>query len=249
MSRECQMGLAAAIHALNDASIAEGGYEPERTGIVYGSDLMLSPPDEFTSGMHLCSDHKGQFDFSRWGSEGMWEMTPLWLLKYLPNMPACHIAIYFDLRGPNNSITQREASSMLAVGEAFRTITRGHADVMIAGATGTRVHPMKTLHSVQQEEIAGKRAGAGKRFASLRPEPLWNGIGRRCRRSRPGRAQRRRVAWGNHLRRDSRRRIFAGGRPKSCCAPRRRAWSTRCAPPCVTPSAPRRTSVTSTLTG
>ena len=44
---------------------------------------------------------------------------------------------------------------MLAVGEAYRTITRGHADIMVAGATGTRVHTMKTLHVVQQEEIAG----------------------------------------------------------------------------------------------
>ena len=84
----------------------------------------------------------------------MKQMSPLWLLKYLPNMPACHIAIYNDLRGPNNSLTQREASANLAVGEAFRTITRGSADMMIAGATGTRLHLMKTLHVSQQEELA-----------------------------------------------------------------------------------------------
>jgi 3-oxoacyl-[acyl-carrier-protein] synthase II len=41
------------------------------------------------------------------------------------------------------------------VGEAFRTIVRGGAEVMIAGATGTRVHPMKMVHSLTQEEVAG----------------------------------------------------------------------------------------------
>ncbi len=96
----------------------------------------------------------GDFDFSRWAAEGMPQVTPLWLLKYLPNMPASHVAIYNDLRGPNNSVTLREASANAAVGEAFRTIVRGSADVMVAGATGTRVHPMKMVHSVTQEEVA-----------------------------------------------------------------------------------------------
>ena len=35
----------------------------------------------------------------------------MWLLKYLPNMPASHLAIYNDFRGPNNSLTMREAAA------------------------------------------------------------------------------------------------------------------------------------------
>src|SRR5690606_14690151 len=58
------------------------------------------------------------------------------------------------LRGPNNSITHREAAGNLAIGEAFRIIARGSADVMVAGATGTRIHPMKAVHAAQQEEVA-----------------------------------------------------------------------------------------------
>ena len=154
MCRECQMGVAAAMRALADAGLAAGGLEPERSGIVFGSDYMLSEPQEFSSGMDLCAGPERRFDFSRWGGEGMRQMSPLWLLKYLPNMPACHIAIYHDLRGPNNSITHREASANLAVAEAVRTIQRGAADVMLAGATGTRVHVMKALHASQQEELA-----------------------------------------------------------------------------------------------
>jgi len=69
-------------------------------------------------------------------------------------MPASHIAIYNDLRGPNNSITLREASGNLAVAEAYSTITRGHADIMLAGATGTRIHPLRTVHVALYEELA-----------------------------------------------------------------------------------------------
>ena len=101
-----------------------------------------------------CLDEQGRFQFARWGGEGMPKMSPLWLLKYLPNMPASHLAIYNDFRGPNNSLTLREAAANAALGEAFQIILRGSADVMLVGATGTRLHPMKMVHAVQQEEVA-----------------------------------------------------------------------------------------------
>lgn len=153
MCRESQMGVAAAQRALHDAGVKSGSLDPERSGVVFGSDYMITEPEDFTAGMQRCTAG-GDFDFSRWATDGMTQMTPLWLLKYLPNMPASHIAIYNDLRGPNNSLTQREASANLAIGEALRIIQRGHADVMLAGATGTRIHPMKTVHAVQQEPLA-----------------------------------------------------------------------------------------------
>jgi 3-oxoacyl-[acyl-carrier-protein] synthase II len=154
MCRECQMAVAAAQGALNDAGLAMGMFDPCRTGINFGSDYMLTQPEEFTEGILECLDEDGKFEFSRWAPQGMPKMSPLWLLKYLPNMPASHIAIYNDLRGPNNSLTLREASPNLAVAEAFQTILQGRADVMLAGATGTRLHPMKMLHVVQQEEVS-----------------------------------------------------------------------------------------------
>jgi 3-oxoacyl-[acyl-carrier-protein] synthase II len=94
------------------------------------------------------------------------KMSPLWLLKYLPNMPASHVAIYNDLRGPNNSLTLREAVPNVAVGEAYQAIARDRADVMIAGATGTRLHPMKMIHVVQNEELA---SGNGPPETACRP--------------------------------------------------------------------------------
>lgn len=162
MCRECQMAVAAAQRALHDAGLAPGKYDPCRTGVNFGSDYMLTLPDEFTEGIIECLGEDGQFDFSRWAPQGMPKMSPLWLLKYLPNMPASHIAIYNDLRGPNNSLTHREAASNLAVTEAFQTIARGQADIILAGATGTRLHPMKTVHVVQQEEVASGNGDPAK---------------------------------------------------------------------------------------
>ncbi len=153
MCRESQMAVAAAQRALADSGAA-GHHPPERFGCVFGSDYMLTLPEDFTGGIARCADAEGHFDFGRWADEGMPQLTPLWLLKYLPNMPASHIAIYNDLRGPSNSLTVREASGHLAVGEAVVTIQRGIADVMVAGATGTRVHPMKTVHALQTEQVA-----------------------------------------------------------------------------------------------
>lgn len=166
MCRECQMGVAVAQLALTDAGFSQDKIDPDRTGISYGTDYMLSLPDEFNEGIRACVNGGGRFQFSRWGPEGLPKMSPLWLLKYLPNMPASHVAIFNDLRGPSNSLTLREAGSNLAVGEAFQIIRRGHADAMVCGATGTRLHTMKLMHTVTQEEVA---AGNGDPAKVSRP--------------------------------------------------------------------------------
>ncbi|MBC8350800.1 MAG: beta-ketoacyl-[acyl-carrier-protein] synthase family protein [Planctomycetes bacterium] len=154
MCREIQMGVAAAQLAMTDAGLEPGGYDNDRTGVVYGSDYIMTLPEEFTEGVRNSCDEQGRFEFDRWAEDGLPKVTPLWLLKYLPNMPASHIAIYNDMRGPNNSITLREASANLAVAEAYSTIARGSADAIIAGATGTRVHSLRSIHVVLQEPIA-----------------------------------------------------------------------------------------------
>ncbi len=166
MSRETQMGVAAAQFALQDAAISLGAHAPERSGCLFGTDYMLTVPEDFVDAIEACADtddpqnqehlesEKKRFIFERWGSEGLSQMTPLWLLRYLPNMPASHVAIYNDLRGPNNSLTMREAAANMALGEAFVIIERGSADMMLVGATGTRIHPMNAIHALQQEEVA-----------------------------------------------------------------------------------------------
>lgn len=165
MCRECQMGVAAAQRAIADAGGLGSTQDAQRLGVEFGSDLMFSTLEELAPGIQGCVGMSGRFEFARWGHDGMARMTPLWLLKYLPNMPGSHIAIYNDMRGPNNSITQREASGNLALGEAYRIIARGDADLMVAGATGTRLHPVKLLHASIQEEVAPAGDGPPEQLA------------------------------------------------------------------------------------
>ncbi|MFM9196647.1 MAG: beta-ketoacyl-[acyl-carrier-protein] synthase family protein [Planctomycetia bacterium] len=173
MCRESQMAVAAAQRALHDSGLfaadaRAGSVQPERFGCVFGSDYMLTLPEDFTASVAKCRGSDGAFEFDRWATDGMPQLTPLWLLKYLPNMPASHIAIYNDLRGPSNSLTLREASGHLALGEATVTIQRGAADIMVVGATGTRVHPMKTVHALQSEQVA-LESGVGNGEAPADP--------------------------------------------------------------------------------
>jgi 3-oxoacyl-[acyl-carrier-protein] synthase II len=155
MCRETRMAVAAAQLAIADAGFAEAPMDPEMSGVVLGSDYMLTVPEDYEGGIRKCAPG-GDFEYVRWGKEGLGEMAPLWMLKYLPNMPASHIAIYNDLRGPNNSLTMREAAGNLAIGEAYRTIQRGHANLMVAGATGTRILPMQAIHALQTEQMAAE---------------------------------------------------------------------------------------------
>jgi 3-oxoacyl-[acyl-carrier-protein] synthase II len=154
MCREIQMGVAAAQQALSQAALTVDKRDPERVGVVFGSDYIMTAPEEFTTAIRTCLNESGQFVFAQWARQGINQVDPLWLLKYLPNMPASHVAILNDLRGPNNSLTVREASANLAVAEAFCTIVRGHAEAMIAGATGTRLHPIRSVHISLQETLA-----------------------------------------------------------------------------------------------
>lgn len=153
MCRETQMAVAAAQLAFADSGVAEADHDPEGTGVVLGSDYMLTMPEDYVRGVAKCAEGE-TFDYNRWGDEGLAEIEPLWMLRYLPNMPASHIAIFNDFRGPNNSLTMREAAGLMAIGEAYRIVARGGASRMIAGATGTRLMPMQAIHSMQLEQLA-----------------------------------------------------------------------------------------------
>lgn len=154
MCREIEMGVAASQKALVHSGLPIGSHDPDRVGVLFGCDYILTRPEEYSDGIAGCRDDAGQFHIEQWPTHGLPKVNPLWLLKYLPNMPNSHVAIYNDFRGPNNSLTVREASMSLAVAEAADIITRGRADVMLVGATGTRIHPLRTMHAVLVEDLA-----------------------------------------------------------------------------------------------
>ncbi|HUO10489.1 MAG TPA: beta-ketoacyl-[acyl-carrier-protein] synthase family protein [Phycisphaerae bacterium] len=167
MARDIELAVVAADLAVKDAKLltkgiagslppektAEGsGWfkpDPTRVGCNIGAGLICADMDELTSAMALARNSDNTLSLAKWGrsddpakTSGMENLTPLWLLKYLPNMLACHVSIIHDTQGPSNTITCEQASAGLALAEAARTIQRGNADIALVGGCETKVHPM-----------------------------------------------------------------------------------------------------------
>lgn len=148
MSRDIELAVIAAADALASAGLVTRATDPERvnitperTGINLGAGLISCDLVEIAPAV-ANSITDGTFDIKKWGKEGLEMVTPLWLLKYLPNMLACHVGIIHDLQGPSNSITCAEASAHLAIAEAAQVIARGGADISLAGGAEAKVHPV-----------------------------------------------------------------------------------------------------------
>ncbi|MCO8124290.1 3-oxoacyl-ACP synthase [Stieleria sp. TO1_6] len=146
MCREIQLGFASAYLAVDHAGLSDsipatdqGAISPQRMGAVYGSEIFFNPPDELAASIRRCIDDHGVVQPGRFGDAARKEVMPLWMLKYLPNMPACQVGISINAQGPNNSLVLGDVSGAAALHEAKSYLERGLADVMLAGATGTRI--------------------------------------------------------------------------------------------------------------
>ncbi|NLE28614.1 MAG: beta-ketoacyl-[acyl-carrier-protein] synthase family protein [Phycisphaerae bacterium] len=149
MARDIELSVAGADQAVRDAGLVTKGINPEspqvdstRLGVNIGAGLICSDLNELVYALSMAEDADHKFSLAKWGESGMNHLTPLWLLKYLPNMLACHVTIIHDAQAPSNTITCAEASSPLAIGEAYRTIVRNCADVCLCGGFESKVNPM-----------------------------------------------------------------------------------------------------------
>jgi len=148
MSRDIELAVIAANEALTDSGLITKGIDPEnvnvapeRVAINLGVGLISCDLVELAPAV-AASVIDGSFDLHKWGKEGLELVTPLWLLKYLPNMLACHLGIIHDIQGPSNSITCAETSAHLAIAEAAQIIARGGSDIALAGGAEAKVNPM-----------------------------------------------------------------------------------------------------------
>ncbi len=158
MARDIELAVVAADLAARDAKLATPGtangdgdartYPSPRIGAHIGAGLIAAELNELTAALFESTDEHGQFDYHKWGQEGIGNLTPLWLLKYLPNMLACHVTIIHDAQGPSNTITCGEASAMLSIGESLRVIQRGNADLCFCGGAESKLNPMTFLRQV-----------------------------------------------------------------------------------------------------
>ena len=167
MARDIQLAVAAADLAMANAGLVDAQIDPTRIGVDLGAGLISTELDELAPAINHSSQNGGVFDYGVWGREGIGQIPPYWLLKYLPNMLACHISILHDCQGPSNTITEAEAASNLAIGEASRIIARGRADMMITGGADSKIHPLSLVRMSLLDQMSrwkGEPSGACRPF-------------------------------------------------------------------------------------
>ncbi len=163
MARDTELAVIAAKLAAQDAKLitrgsedTETGFAPDltRIGCQIGAGLIAADTEELSRAVVSAKDDNGEFSMEKWGTEsteqgtgesGMNNLPPLWLLKYLPNMLACHVTIIHGLEGPSNTIMGAEASAILSIGESARVIERGSADLCFTGGAESRLNPLGLL--------------------------------------------------------------------------------------------------------
>jgi 3-oxoacyl-[acyl-carrier-protein] synthase II len=145
MGRAMRFGVAAAGMAVQDSGLQLAAENPERIGVVMGTGLVPIDLPELTPALVEACDETGRLRVDRLGQVGSSAMFPLWILKYLPNMVAAHISMAVNAQGPNSTVTTACAAGTQAVGEAFRLIGRGDADIVLAGGADSRIDPLLLL--------------------------------------------------------------------------------------------------------
>ena len=120
--------LAAAEMALTDAGPAIGAGEAERAGVIIGSAI---------GGLATIEREKEAIL-----QGGPRKMSPFTIPAALANLAAGHVSIRFGAKGPIGCPVTACASGTCAIGDAFRIVAGGYADVMIAGGVDAAVTPL-----------------------------------------------------------------------------------------------------------
>jgi 3-oxoacyl-[acyl-carrier-protein] synthase II len=124
-----QYAMGAAVQAMQDAGFGDGtGYVPERTGVIVGSGIggIGTFEEQHTTLM----------------TSGPGRISPFFIPMFIGDIAAGTVSMRFQAKGPNYATQSACASSAHAIGDAFRIIAYGDADVMIAGGAEAAVTPM-----------------------------------------------------------------------------------------------------------
>jgi 3-oxoacyl-[acyl-carrier-protein] synthase II len=142
MARTVELGVIGSQLAMQNAGLAKGAVPPDRIGIEFASLMGASDVNDMAAASKVSAPDGETVSYETWGAKGLNEITPVWMLKYLPNMPACHTTILYDIQGPSNTQIPGDTSALVALAEAARIIRRNTADVMVAGGSEARINPI-----------------------------------------------------------------------------------------------------------
>jgi 3-oxoacyl-[acyl-carrier-protein] synthase II len=127
MDRFTQFAIVAATMALQDSGLDAYAYDGNRAGVIIGSGI---------GGALTIQD-----GYKRLQERGPKSLGPFFVTKALINMAACQVSIKYGLKGPLSAPCVACSTASNAIGDAFRIIQRGDADIMLAGGTEASINP------------------------------------------------------------------------------------------------------------
>ncbi len=146
-----QYAVAAATQAVQESGLDLEVTDPNRVGVALGTGQ---------GGVTSLVEHLEVFN-----KKGASRVSPFCIPMMISNMAAGHLGIQFGVKGPNITLTTACAASAHAIGEAYRYLQRGDADVMITGGTESGIVPlciagfsaMKALSTRNDDPTAASR--------------------------------------------------------------------------------------------
>lgn len=128
--RFAQFAIAVAHQAMEQAGLADGldGVDRDRVGVIIGSGI----------GGIATFEQQARTLIER----GPQRISPFFVPMFISDIASGLVSMRYGVRGPNYATVSACASSAHAVGDAFRIVQRGEADVMIAGGTEATVTPL-----------------------------------------------------------------------------------------------------------
>jgi 3-oxoacyl-[acyl-carrier-protein] synthase II len=124
-----QYALAGSAQAMADAGLRDPGmYDPDRIGVILGS------------GIGGLKSFEEQHDIYR--ERGPSKISPFFIPMFIADIAAGLVSMRFNAKGPNYATISACATSAHAIGDAFRTIQYGDADIVITGGSEATVTPM-----------------------------------------------------------------------------------------------------------
>ena len=124
-----QYAVAASRQAMTNANLVErNGMDPDRIGVIIGS------------GIGGLKSFEEQHDVYR--ERGVGKISPFFIPMFIADIAAGIVSMMFNAKGPNYATVSACATSAHAIGDAYRTIQYGDADIMITGGAEATVTPM-----------------------------------------------------------------------------------------------------------
>ena len=128
MDRFVQFAMVATDKAIRQSDAFSTSFDPYRCGVVIGSGI---------GGLDEIEDqHSRLFD------RGPERISAFMIPKLIVNAASGNVAVHWGLKGPSSAIATACASAIHSIGNAFRLIQGGYADIMLAGGTEAGITPM-----------------------------------------------------------------------------------------------------------